>query len=154
MMRASAADARTSAGEKYDFAVYSAHRAAPFGTAESGKRKREHRRIRFSALRFFLSSAENSLLTAGRSFLRRHCPYLFGHQLRDDRFDHRISTGPDLFLGQRHDRMQNGDHFIRRNAEVLALQTGRGDELRGRDVGGREALLFKVGDIVRTARDA
>jgi hypothetical protein len=49
--------------------------------------------------------------------------------------------------------MRNGNHFVRRNTEILALQTRGGDELGGRDISGRNAFFFKICDIVRTARD-
>jgi hypothetical protein len=49
--------------------------------------------------------------------------------------------------------VRHGDHFIGRNTEIFALHTRCGDELRGRDVGGRNAFFFKIRDIVRTARD-
>jgi len=50
--------------------------------------------------------------------------------------------------------MGNGDHFVRRNAEVFTLQAGRGDKLGRGDISGWNAVLFKVRDIVRTARYA
>ena len=125
----------------------------PFRARRRRQTKRENRRM-VSTLRFFPSYMESRLLEAERLFLRRYGSHLFSDQLGNDSINHRIGAGPNLFFGQRHDRMRDGHNLIRGNAKILTLQTGCSNKLGGRDIGGWDAMLFKVGNIVRTARNA
>ena len=50
--------------------------------------------------------------------------------------------------------MGNSNNFVRWDAEILTLQAGSSDKLGRGDIGGRNTVFFKVGDIVRTARYA
>jgi hypothetical protein len=75
-------------------------------------------------------------------------------KLRDDLLNHLIGQGADFLLRLRLNRVLDEDRFVLGHAERCALGMGSTDEFGGCDIGGRDSLLFKVDNIVRTARNA
>src|SRR5207245_4779368 len=78
--------------------------------------------------------------------------FLF-QQLGNDLVDHLIGQRPYLIRELRLDRVRHQDRLVLRHPQSSTLRMRCADELGGGDIGGRNPLLLKVDDIVRTARD-
>ena len=79
---------------------------------------------------------------------------LLPQQLGHDLVHHLIGQRLYLLLGLGLNRMRHEDRFVLRQPQSATLRMGRFDELGGGDIRGRNPLLLKRDDIVRTARDA
>ena len=88
------------------------------------------------------------------SVLQGSGPRRFRDQPADDGVDNGVRPCPYLLFGQWYDRVRYSHYFVGRNTQIGALDAGRLPKLRGRDVGRRNPLALKIGDIVRTARYA
>ena len=85
--------------------------------------------------------------------LRRLLHFLF-QQFGNDLVDHLIGQRSYLVLGLGLDGMRHQDRLVLRHPQRSTLRMSCADELGGGNVGGRNPLLLKVDNIVRTARDA
>ncbi len=74
-------------------------------------------------------------------------------QLADDLIDDLIGQRPDLIFGLWLDWMFDEDRLVLGHAKGGALSVGCTNEFSRGHVCGRDALFFKVDDIVRTARN-
>ena len=79
--------------------------------------------------------------------------FLF-QQLSNDLVDHLIGQRPHLIRELRLDRVRDQNWLVLRHPQSSTLRMRCADELGGGNVGGRNPLLLKVDNIVRTARDA
>ena len=80
--------------------------------------------------------------------------YLVSEQLGDDLVNDLVGQGADLVPGFGLNGMLNENRLVVRHAKGGALGVGRTDEFGRGHIGGRNSLLFKIDDIVRTARNA
>ena len=106
---------------------------------------------------------EGSTPVIGRSPRPCFCPltvrlrcllhFLF-QQFGNDLVDHLIGQRSYLVLGLGLDWVWDQDRIVLRHPQRSTLCMSCADELGGGHVGGRNPLLLKVDNIVRTARDA
>jgi len=89
----------------------------------------------------------------GVARLRRLLHFLF-QQLGNDLADHLISQRLHLIRELRLDRVWYQDWLVLRHSQSSTLGMRCANELGGGNVSGRDPLLLKVDNIVRTARDA
>lgn len=84
--------------------------------------------------------------------LRRSLHFLF-EQLANDLINDLIRKCSDLFLRLRLNRVLNENWFVLSHAQSRTLGVSRANKFGGGHIRGRNALFFKVDDIVRTARN-